>query len=73
MKSLKTLVAKQVGVPRFRQRWFGEDHTELKEDALVSASDVQLAVLDFAEAEDREVQKLFDACIRISIYIFQTN
>ena len=62
VKSLKTLVAKQVGVPRFRQRWLSKDHTELPEDAFVSASDVQLLVLDFVEAEAGEVQKLFDAC-----------
>ena len=62
VKSLKTLVAKQIGVSRFRQRWLSEDHSELKDDAFVSASDVQLIVLDFVEAEDGEVNKLFDAC-----------
>ena len=62
VKSLKTLVAKQIGVPRFRQRWLGEDHTELKDDALVSVSDVQIVILDFVQAENGDVQKLFDAC-----------
>ena len=62
VKSLKTLVSKQIGVSRFRQRWLCEDHTELREDALVCASDVQLVVLEFVQAEDGEVQKLFDAC-----------
>ena len=64
VKSLKTLVAKQIGVPRFRQRWVSEDHAELQEDSLVSASDVQLVVLDFAQAEDGDVRELFDACER---------
>ena len=62
VKSLKTLVAKQIGVPRFRQRWLSEDHTELQDEAVMVASDVQLVVLDYVEAEDGEVQKLFDAC-----------
>ena len=62
VKSLKTLVSKQIGVSRFRQRWLCEDHTELREDALVCASDVQLVVLEFVQAEDGEVEKLFDAC-----------
>ena len=62
VKSLKTLVAKQIGVPRFRQRWLSEDHIELQEDSLVSASDVQVVVQDFVRAEDGEVQNLFDAC-----------
>ena len=65
VKSLKTLVAKQIAVPRFRQRWLSmlsEDHSELSEDACVIPSDVQVVILDFVQAEDREVQKLLDAC-----------
>ena len=64
VKSLKTLVAKQIGVPRFRQRWLSEDHTELGEKAFVIPSDVQLVVLDFVEVEDGDVEKLRDACQR---------
>ena len=64
VKSLKTLVAKQIGVPRFRQRWLSEDHTELGEDAFVIPSDVQLVVLDFVEAEDGDAAKLRYACER---------
>ena len=64
VKSLKTLVAKQIGISRFRQRWLGEDHTELKDDALVSASDVQLVVLDFVKPQDWQIKKLFHACLR---------
>ena len=64
VKTLKTSVAKRIGVPRFRQRWLGEDHNELKDDALVTACDVQLIVLEFVQTEDGEVQKLFDACKR---------
>ena len=62
VKALKTLVAKLIGVPRFRQRWLSEDHTELQEDSLVSASNVQLVVVDFVPADDEEVEKLFHAC-----------
>ena len=62
VKSLKKLVAKQIGVPRFRQRWLSEDHSELKDDAFVSASNVQLVVLDFVQADDEEVEELLDAC-----------
>ena len=64
VKSLKTLVAKQIGVPRFRQRWLSEDHTELSEDAFVIPSDVQLVVQDFLEAADEEILNLFDACAK---------
>ena len=64
VKSLKTSVAKQIGVPRFRQRWLSEDHIELKEEAVMVASDVQLVVLDFVQAEDGDIQKLVDACRR---------
>ena len=31
-QSLETLVAKQMGVSRFLQRWLSEDHAELRED-----------------------------------------
>ena len=64
VKSLKTLMAKQIGVCRFRQRWLSEDHTELREDAMAFASDVQLVVLDFVRAEDGEVENLLAACRR---------
>ena len=62
VRSLKTLVAKQIGISRFRQRWLSEDHIELKEEDFASASDVQLLVLEFVQAEDVDVLKLFDAC-----------
>ena len=62
VRALKTLVGNQIGVLRFRQRWLGEDHTELPEDSLVIASDVQLVVQDFVQAEDGEAENLFDAC-----------
>ena len=58
VKSLKTLVAKQIGVSRFRQRWLSGSHTELQ-DEFVTASDVQLIVLPFVESED-EVEKLYE-------------
>ena len=62
VKSLKTLVAKQIGVPRFRQRWLSEDRTVWQDDEFVVASDVQLVVVNFVQAEEGEVQKLFEAC-----------
>ena len=64
LKSLKTLVTKKIGVPRFRQRWLSEDHTELQEEAVMVASDVQLVVLDYVQAEDGDIQKLVHACKR---------
>ena len=62
VESLKTLVAKQIGVPRFRQRWLSEDHSELQEASMVSASDVQLVVLDFVQPEELQVKEFFRAC-----------
>ena len=62
VKSLKTLIAQQMGVSRFRQRWLSEDRTELREDTMAIASDVQLVFLDFAPADDGEVEKFLDAC-----------
>ena len=62
VRSLKTLVAKQIGVSRFRQRWLSEDHIELKEDDFATASDVQLLVLDYVQARDGDVSNLFEAC-----------
>ena len=62
VKLLKTLVAKQIGVPRFRQRWLSEDHCDLQEEAFVIASDVQLVVLEYVQAEDGQILQLFDAC-----------
>ena len=49
MKLLKIALAKQLGVTRFRQRWLKEDHTELKDDAVVPCCDVQLVVLPFVQ------------------------
>ena len=62
IKSLKTLVAKQIGVPRFRQRWLSEDRTVLQDDEFVVASDVQLVVLNFVQPEEGDRQKLCHAC-----------
>ena len=64
VKSLKTLLAKQIGVPRFRQRWLSEDHSELSEEALATACDVQLIVLDFVQTDVAEIVRLFYSCKR---------
>ena len=58
VRSLKTLVFKQIGVSRFRQRWLSEDHAELQDDDFVTPSDVQLVVLPFVQSEDEEVNEL---------------
>ena len=63
VRSLKTSVAKQIGVSRFRQRWLSEDHTELKDEDFATASDVQLLILDFLLADDLDVWFLLDACL----------
>ena len=59
VRSLKTLVFKQIGVSRFRQRWLSENHTELLDDEFVTASDVQLVVLPFVQSEDEEIKELY--------------
>ena len=61
VKSLKTLVGKQIGVTRFRQKWLAEDQSELPDDAVVPCSDVQLVVLNFAQDDAGEVEKLVQA------------
>lgn len=58
VKALKRRVAKEIGVGRFRQRWF-EDQQELDDDyTLMSSKDVELVVLNLAAAKDEEVKKL---------------
>ena len=64
VKSLKTLVGKQIGVTRFRQKWLAEDQSELPDDAVVPCSDVQLVVLNFVQADAGEVEKLVQASSR---------
>ena len=68
VKSLKTLVGKQIGVTRFQQKWLAEDHSELHDDALVTAlGDVQLVVLDFVQADEREVDEFLEASYKHSL------
>ena len=57
-------MANLIGVPRSRQQWVGQDHSELPEDSIATAADVQFVVVDFVQAEDGEVEELFDACKR---------
>ena len=59
---LKSSLAKQIGVTRFRQKWLAEDHSELHDDAAVPCCDVQLAILDFVEAQEDEIDHLCSAC-----------
>ena len=50
VKFLKTLLGKKIGFPRFRQRWLREDHCELKGDVFISASNVQIMIVNFVQA-----------------------
>ncbi|CAK9112606.1 unnamed protein product [Durusdinium trenchii] len=61
VKSLKTELAKRIGVPRFRQRWFNEAGHELTDASVISA-DVQLIVLGFWATEGEHSCKLVSAC-----------
>lgn len=64
-KSLKTRLAQQIGASRFRQRWFGEDHTEFHDEAalkMVSELNVQVVVLEFRPPADGDAEKLYGAC-----------
>ena len=62
IRALKTLVAKKIGVCRFRQRWLSQDHTELQDNDFATASDVQLLLLHYVPAEGGDFRKLCDAC-----------
>ena len=62
VKLLKVALAKQIGVPRFRQRWLNEEHTELHDDAVAPCCDVQLVVLPFVQASKAELRQLLSAC-----------
>lgn len=68
VRRLKARLAKQLGVSRFRQRWLGEDHSELPDDAMLDFSaqnvpvlNVQLVILEFVEAAEQSDQ-LVSAC-----------
>lgn len=64
LKSLQAQVAKQLGVSRYRQRWFDEDQRELGEEDLswTSSDRVQLLILHFLPPEEGPVQELQKAC-----------
>ena len=62
VKLLKTSLAKQIGVTRFRQKWLAEDHSELHDDAVVPCCDVQLVILDFVKSTRSERKALISAC-----------
>ena len=59
---LKSSLAKQIGVTRFRQKLFAEDHSELHYNAAVPCCDMQLVVLNFVQAEEEELEQLVSAC-----------
>ena len=62
VKSLKTSLAKQIGVTRFRQKWLGGNDSELHDDAVVPCCDVQLVILDFVKSTRSERKSLISAC-----------
>ena len=65
IRVLKTLLAKKIGVSRFRQKWFNEEGCELLDDTLMLGDGcVQLLVLDFRPLE--EGQSLIFACAQNS-------
>ena len=59
--ALKTSLAKQIGATRFQQKWLAEDRSELHEDAVAPCCDVQLVVVPFMRAEDKEHDQLVSA------------
>ena len=63
VKVLKTHLAEQIGVSRFRQRWLSDDQSELHDEALVSSLNVQLVVLDFVPPQKERCEKLISACM----------
>ena len=64
VKFLKALLAKQVGVPRFRQRWFSEDGSELRDDAIMTPCTccAQIVNLECWPPADGQIQVLSAAC-----------
>ena len=64
VKDLKRQVARQIGASRFRQRWFNEEHQELQDEVFdLSASEVQLVVLDLMPFENKQEEiEFMDLC-----------
>ena len=63
VRFLKNRLAKEIGIPRFRQRLVGEDGRKLEDDDLIYASNLQLVILNScftSQARD----KLMSACSR---------
>ena len=56
VKVLKRHLAKQIGVSRFRQKWFSEDGSEWDDDAVMSSRDVQLLMSEFPSKTLNEVK-----------------
>eukprot|EP00913_Durusdinium_trenchii_P014466 g13570.t1 len=63
VKFLKQRLAEQIGVSRFRQRWFSHDYTEFQDDdELTLDLDVQVIVLDFMTPLPEDRMQLALAC-----------
>lgn len=68
VRALKHFLAAQVGHSRFRQRLFGEDMTELQDDAsLVPPLDLHLVILDFQKLDAATAKAFYLACEQNSI------
>ena len=60
---VKQAVAAECGVPRFRQRLFLEDGSELEGDNLkLEAQTLELVILNFGPPDEEEDQELIEAC-----------
>ncbi len=60
---VKQAVAAECGVPRFRQRLFLEDGSELEGDNLkLEAQTLELVILNFGLPDEEEDQELIEAC-----------
>lgn len=63
VRALKEFLAARIGYSRFRQRLFGEDMSELQEDAsLLVPLDLRLVILDFQAAGGVERQRFLCNC-----------
>ena len=63
VKALKRLVAQQIGIPRFRQRWL-VGSCELDDETVLKGGEVQsvlLVKLDFVECQEEQIKEFISA------------
>ena len=62
VKEVKEFLATQIGVSRFRQRFWSEDWShEMQDDEVFAAMKVHLIVLNLLPPEDEESQRMIAA------------